>query len=134
MNWEYIAGYFDADGNIHVAFNSKKVSFQAIFRIYSTNKTVLEEIRNFVGLGNIYSRKDTINNPKRSICYEYIIGKKDEVKFVLDKINSHLIVKKLQIDYLLKNFNFSRDKNKDFSLKEFRKPITRKNQDIQRKY
>ena len=134
MDYRYIAGYFDADGNINVSFNPKKISFQAMFRIYSTNRKVLDEIKNFIGFGQIYLRKHPeILKSKRNIVYVYHISKKLKLKMILKKLSPFLIVKKEQVDYLLKNFNFGHNANKNFNVIEFRKSITRKGMEKQRK-
>ena len=132
MDWNYIAGYFDADGNLHVTFNSRSTSFQTLFRIYSTNLDVLTKIKNFTGFGRIYLKKK--ESKMRCACYEYTLGKKEDVEIVLKKINLYLIVKKIQVDYLLSNFDFKRGySNHGFNLEEFRRPITRKNVGKQRR-
>ena len=132
VDWKYLSGYFDADGNIHVFLNHKRISYGVQFRIYSTNKKVLEKIKEFTGVGKIY--KPLRKEENRNICFVYTIWKKLEVKYVLKKISPNLIVKKQQVDYLLKNFNFGYNANNKFNLSKFRESITRKNQHKRRKY
>lgn len=125
MNWGYIAGYFDADGNFHVKFNKSKPSFQLLIRIYSTQKIVLEKIKEFIGYGYVRIVKKK-SNPKWSDCYEYCVSKKSESKDFIKRVIPYLIIKKTQGEFLLNNFDFRRTSNIDFDLEEFRKPITRK--------
>ena len=61
MNWDYIAGFFDGEGNIHfnkIFYKNKFSSFQILCRFYNVNREVLISIRNFIGFGKIYSHKN----------------------------------------------------------------------------
>lgn len=126
MDWKYIAGYFDADGNFHVRYLATRPSFQLLIRIYSTNHDVLKDIQEFVGYGSIYIKKRRGKEKNWNTLYEYTIAKKSETKHFLAKILPYLIVKKNQGDFLFNNFNFDVGfSNVDFDIDKFRKPITR---------
>jgi hypothetical protein len=132
MNWEYIAGFFDGEGNFQVnpvRSAGKMKSYQLLIRIYSTNKEILERINEFLDYkGHIYTKKASRDNPNRNLVYEFVVAKKENCLLFLQNIFPHLIVKKAQIDYLLTHFIFSRgDKNLSFDLDKFRSFHTRLN-------
>ncbi len=54
MDWSYIAGFFDGEGNFKIGrikITKGKIAHQLQIRITNTNKEVLEEIKRFVGYG-----------------------------------------------------------------------------------
>ena len=61
MNWEYIAGFFDGEGNLQmhpIRKDGKIRAYQLLTRIYSTNKEVIEKIKDFLGgKGHIYIKR-----------------------------------------------------------------------------
>ena len=122
MNWDYIAGFFDGEGNLHVQQvkppPDKQVSI--LIRIYSSQVNVLNAIKKFIGFGNLYIKKSTGVS-------ELTIIKKEYVKNFLDNIKEKIIIKKEQVDYLLFNYNFERGSNSNFDVDKFRSFITRKN-------
>ena len=125
MNWSYIAGFFDGEGNLHLNFVKNKTYLQLVCRIYSSDKKVLEKIKKFVGSGQIYEKK----KPNLSTVYELLFSKKLNVLFFLKNILPHLIIKKEHVNYVLSKYNFERGTNKDFDISEFRSFISRKNVD-----
>jgi len=133
MNWEYLAGFFDGEGNLNIGF-IKNLAYQLRVRIYSTNKDVLEKINEFLGnKGHIYIKNASKNNPNRNLLYELAILKKEDCLFFLTNIYPFSIIKKEQIGYLLKNFDFLRGNksgghnNINFDIDKFRSFNTRKN-------
>lgn len=125
MDWSYIAGFFDGEGNFHTRLNRKKQSYQLLIRMYGCNKELLKEIQKFLGYGSIYTkRKDSEN---RSACYELTISNKKHTKDFLLKIKDLLIEKKSQAEFLLNNFVFEYNSNKNFDIDMLRSFITRKN-------
>ena len=135
MDWSYIAGFFDGEGNFKIngiKMTNEKISYQLQIRIDNTNKEVLEKIKKFLGYGQIYTRIRKEQN--RQNIYQFTISnKKDALNFLL-KIKDLLIEKKPQAEYLLKNFNFKRNNNMYFDVEKLRSFITRKNQEKHRKY
>ncbi len=117
MNWDYIAGFFDGEGNLHMNIlrskNKEIQSLQLICRIYNVNRDILIKIRNFIGYGKIYFHKN-----HRAL--ELVIMGKDNVKSFLKNIKNRLYLKKDHVDYVLNNFNFNKDNNKNFDLEKFR--------------
>jgi hypothetical protein len=124
MNWDYIAGFFDGEGNIHIfqIKKDKKIKSIAIqVRLYNNQKNVLFSIREFLGYGNIYQKKQTG-------VFELNIIKKDKVKHFLENIQDKVILKKSQTDFLLNNYNFIKGfSNIYFDIDLFRSFINRKN-------
>jgi len=127
MNWDYVAGFFDGEGNIHInvvrskAQNNKLKSLQLVCRIYSSNKDILLQLQTFLGFGNIYLKKKEI--------WELVISKKEDVQLFLSQIKEKVILKKDQISYALDNYSFDHQSNFDFDIDKFRTFITRKNID-----
>lgn len=132
MDYSYIAGFFDGEGSIKINFIKKAIAYQVLVRIYSTEKKILEKIREFVGYGHIYTK--TSKNENCRIVYEFSISKKAECLSFLKNIFNFSILKKQQIEYLLQNFNFGRNSNKYFDIDKFVGFIKRKNQEKHRKY
>jgi len=136
MNWEYLAGFFDGEGNLRAGLIKKRF-YQIMVRFYSTNKEVLEKIKEFLGdMGHIYTKKASRNNPNRNIVYEFVVTKKEGCLFFLKNIFPHSIIKKNQIKYLLENFDFLKGHktrrghtNTYFDIDKFRSFNTRKNTD-----
>lgn len=133
MNWEYIAGFFDGEGNLNIGFIKNKLSYQLRIRFYSTDKDVLEKIKEFLrNKGYIYTKKASRNNPNRNLVYEFVILKKEDCLYFLKNISPYSVIKKEQINYLLENFDFLRGNrygghsNVNFDIDKFRSFNTRK--------
>jgi hypothetical protein len=130
MNWDYIAGFFDGEGNLHINRSNINVNgspnYAILVRIYNSSYEVLQEIKNFIGFGNIYKKLNGV--------FELTFCKKSDVNSFLTSINGKSILKKEQIDYLMKNYDFSVGKtNNKFNLEKFRSFISRRNSDRFRK-
>lgn len=124
MNWDYIAGFFDGEGNIHIlktkTYENGKHNLAVAIRIYQSSKDVLEEIQKFIGYGVIYRKKN-------EGVFELTFVKKENVKNFLLNIKDKVITKKGQVNYLLENYHFERDSNENFDVDKFRSFIARKN-------
>ena len=120
MDWSYLAGFFDGEGNIH--FNKiKNKSYQILCRLYSSNENVLLEIKNFIGFGKIYMAKSTG-------IYELTISDKNSNLIFLKSICAHSILKKRLINFVLENYDFNKGGNNlSFDIIGFHSMITRKN-------
>lgn len=131
IDYSYIAGFFDGEGNLNVSFLKPK-TYQLTIRIYSTNREILEKINDFVKIGHIY-KKNRKEKRDLSICYEFVIFKKKDCLSFLKNIFPYSNIKKEQIMYLLNNFYFIKNNNNiNFDLDKFRSFIKRKN--VKRKY
>ena len=89
MNWDYIAGFFDGEGNILYARSVKtRLSF------YNTNQDVLIRIQNFLNrykiLSYIYSRRRKAN---WKIAYELRINRYRDCEKILNYFSKKTIVK-----------------------------------------
>jgi hypothetical protein len=109
MDWSYIAGFFDGEGNFHIVFTKR--SLQLVCRIYGNSVEVFNEMINFMGFGKVYYGKGRVP--------ELIIQKKDEVKVFIEKITPFLILKRNQAIFLLKEYHFERDNNLNLDLDKF---------------
>ena len=123
MDWNYIAGFFDGEGNLHINALKKKgkiIAYQLRIRIYSSDEKVLLNIQKFLGSGKIYLKRI-------SGVYELNLLKKKEVLGFLKNIQEKVILKKNQVDFVLKNYGFEKENNLSFDIDGFRGFITRKN-------
>jgi hypothetical protein len=123
MNWDYISGFFDGEGNLHISISKKNYehsAYQLMIRLYSSDDKVLLKIKEFLGFGYIYLKK-------ASGVYELTITKKKDVLTFLMNIKDKVILKKSQTEFILQNYSFERKNNALFDLDTFRSFITRKN-------
>jgi len=116
MDWSYIAGFFDGEGNFHINFTKK--SIQLVCRIYGNSVGVFEEMIKFMGFGKVYFREG--HTP------ELIIHRKEEVKTFLENISPFLVLKKNHALFLLSEYKFERDNNLDFNIDKFHEYPQRK--------
>lgn len=86
LNWNYIAGFFDGEGNIHIA-NTRMVR---IF-MYQNTVEVLEEILYFL---EKYDLSCKIKLRRNRNCYQLQVLKRDSVEKFLSHIVDRCIVKK----------------------------------------
>lgn len=129
MDWSYIAGFFDGEGNIHtqqIIDKDKKIkSYQIIIRFYNLDLNILKRIQEFLGCGTIYANGGRKNRP--NAVHELSIFRKKDVKNVLLNLQKYSISKPEKISYVLKNYNFERDNNKNFNIESFHTLTERKN-------
>ncbi len=122
MDLSYVAGFFDAEGNINILLDKRanRIGIQA--RIYNSNEQILKQIKEFIHFGNIFKKVRITPKGDKSIVFELTIGNKQECLDFLRSIYPHSILKKQQLDYLFNNFNFnSQQSNKNFNKIEFDK-------------
>ncbi len=123
MNWDYIAGFFDGEGNLHITplkKNDVTIAYQLKVRLYSSDDKVLSEIKKFINYGKIYLKTS-------SDVYELNIVKKKNVFEFLTRISKKIIIKKNQTNFVLQNYSFKRENNLYFDVDKFRSFIKRKN-------
>lgn len=118
MDWSYIAGFFDGEGNFHIT--SLPRGIYVICRIYGDSVEAFQEMINFMGFGKVYYRKKGLRVP------ELNIHKKEEVKKFLDNILPYLIVKRNHAKFILENYKFDNSNNLDFDKEGFYKFVRRK--------
>jgi len=117
MNWDYIAGFFDGEGNINIIKNNQKNSYYIQIRLYSSDEKVLLEIKKFIQKGQMYKIKKA---SATNFVYELDITNKLDVKFFLENVVGKIIIKKEIAEYILNKFNFGRDTNLEFNISAFR--------------
>ena len=93
MSWEYIAGFFDGEGCLSRTNKSSPHKYYVI-SISQKNKHILDEIRKFVGYGQIYQDKTK---------YQYKITKQEYILDFLSAIAPYVIVKKAKVYEVLEN-------------------------------
>ncbi len=95
MEWAYVAGFFDGEGNLH---RIRKVS-TVHMRFDNTCLEVLEEIRSFLGHGTFTDRGR--QKPHHKDRYRLTISDHRHVKRILEGMMPYLIVKrKTAVDML----------------------------------
>ena len=120
MDWNYIAGYFDGEGNLHVTEVKGRGAYHLQIRIYSSDEKSLKKIQEYLGYGKIYLRKKTEVG-------ELTIAKKEDCLNFLNNIQELVILKQGQVKFLLENYSFERTNNLSFDLDKFRGFVKRKN-------
>jgi hypothetical protein len=118
MDWGYITGFFDGEGNINIIKNKKKNSYYIQIRLYSTNKEVLEKIKEYIKMGNVITR--IRKNPHHNPINELTITNKKEANLFLKNVRANCIIKKKIVEYLLSNFEFNYNSNAFFDISKIR--------------
>ena len=100
MNICYIAGFFDGEGTLNTSSNRWRIS------IPQTHFGVLNEIKEFVGFGNIYKTKKKKEHHKDA--WVYVSSDRKEVLNFLLMIDPFLVVKK---EFVNEQINILNEKN-----------------------
>ncbi len=95
MNWNYIAGFFDGEGSVHVRPNGTG----AVLAFYNTNRRVIEEIQSFLGAGVI--REMPQKNPRHRTLYSLNIVAHDELLRVTSELVRYSFMKRDQLNGVL---------------------------------
>ena len=97
----YLAGFLDGDGSIYARLKPNptyRYGFQIapyiVFFQSSKNKDNFQKVCNLIGIGHLRERKDGI--------LEYIISKQDFIKLFLKTVKPYSILKKKQIELMIK--------------------------------
>jgi hypothetical protein len=117
MNWDYIAGFFDGEGNINIIKNNQKLSYYIQIRLYSSDERVLLKIKEFIQKGQVYKVK---KSSATNFVYELNLSNKTDVKFFLENLVDKIIIKREITEYVLAKFSFERDNNREFDISIFR--------------
>ncbi len=101
MNCSYLGGFFDGEGTVYETKNKVRIS------IPQTDYKVLENIKMFVGYGNIYKTKKKKTIHKDAWCY--MITNMEGVLYFLNLIKDDVIVKKDIVDYYIKSLEIKKE-------------------------
>ncbi len=113
----YIAGFLDGDGSIYVRAKPNtsyrfgyQIALYIVFFQSAKGKTKFEEVCSLIGCGKLRIRKDGI--------LEYVINRIDDVKEFLIYIKPFVILKKKQVELMLKIIDLKSkiETEKDFRL------------------
>lgn len=102
MSLDYIAGFFDGEGNTNLWGRQYNIIFN------NTNLETLKEIQQFLKVGKIYNHGDTgKSSPRwgiksRKPCYILKIGRRDDAKRVATLLLPRVIIKKEALEKLLR--------------------------------
>ncbi len=111
INWDYVAGWFDADGYVG------KPPSHPCYRVQfgNTDLEVLKTIKDFIGVPQKISIKKThYNRGVGKIYYQLVIADHANVKRIVSRLVSRCITKKLALDETLAWLK-SREQNPNFN-------------------
>lgn len=92
MNWAYIAGYFDGEGNVLRQRVAGKRKYAPALTWYNTHKESLEAMQTFMGCGRLRARKRS--STKHKVCYVLQITKAADLRRIIPLLLSHSIIKR----------------------------------------
>ncbi|MFA5376545.1 MAG: LAGLIDADG family homing endonuclease [Dehalococcoidia bacterium] len=124
MTWEYIAGFFDGEGNINIQTRAGRRKC-ARLNISQNDRTVLEEICLFLKDrdidARIYHLEPDANFRRPNIKWYIQIASAGSVKRFLEGVIEYLIVKRTLADEALAlDYSIRRTKFSDKEMEEFR--------------
>ena len=97
MNESYIAGFFDGEGNVNKFKVKGHTQYQVrIYQAGEKGKTILKEIRDFIGYGQLYLREKTN-------VWELTITKKNSILDFKRRIGKFCKIKEFPEDKELKD-------------------------------
>lgn len=116
----YIAGFFDAEGNIFISKwirKNARIHYSGGLTITNTNKEILKNIMRFLGFGSLL-KCDTDTNNRWKIRYRLRFYQGDSVRLIkiilphlyLKKQRAKLLLKFVECDYDKKAFIFNKMK------------------------
>jgi len=90
MNWEYISGFFDADGSVTLSKLQKNKNKTVVISFHNNEKSILESIRDFIlketnikGFITHKKQKKENHNDSYSLNYCYIPKVIELIKFMV---------------------------------------------------
>lgn len=111
MDWSYIAGYFDGEGNVTIHKNRQSGGSIRRLSWYNTHLESLEAMQSFMGCGRI-TRQDKKNRKKP--IYALIITRRQHLIQVLDQLAPLLIIKREAAEALRAELELMRDESLGF--------------------
>jgi len=112
MNWSYIAGFIDGEGNIGLLHRRNTKRIEPYLKLINSNREVLEEIRKFVGFGTVRLNNKGGFKPNWRDTYVLIFSRRDHIKTILMNCINDLIVKRKQAELMLKFIEIREKKHK----------------------
>ncbi len=104
LSWEYLAGFIDGEGHISIIRRIKKgrklISYHPTIMITNTYLDVLLKIKDFIGCGNIVTRKNT--STKDRLVHRLIINPASNIENILKCVLPFLVVKKVHAEIVYK--------------------------------
>jgi hypothetical protein len=89
INWAYVAGFFDGEGNLHMDKHTSTVQL----RFDNTCLEAIEKIREYIKCGTISNRGR--QKPHHKDRYRLTIANHLDVLHLLERMMPYLIVKKV---------------------------------------
>jgi hypothetical protein len=112
MNWEYISGFFDADGHITLSSQKEKEKTTHV-GFTNIDLNLLESIRNFIfediGVKGVISKRAS-KKENHSDCYN-LVYRYDSALKVSSKINSQHYKKNKKIKLVLEKYKLVTPRN-----------------------
>lgn len=107
MNWSYVAGFFDGEGNIHMSFGGRCKTRIAIYQSGERGLVILKEIARFLAEEDmIESRIVTSDRSSKGWkeMHQLAITQRDCVRCFLSWILPYLRIKKVEAQDVLRYF------------------------------
>jgi hypothetical protein len=125
MNWEYLSGFFDADGSITISVLSKGKNKTPILSFHNNEISILEEIKEFIlnelnikgFITHKKSKKET-HNDSYSLNYKYF----PKVIEIMLKFNIKHPKKRHRYEIILKIYELTK-RNGKYSEVELKKKL-----------
>jgi hypothetical protein len=125
MNWEYLSGFFDADGSITISVLSKGKNKTPILSFHNNEISILEEIKEFIlnelnikgFITHKKSKKET-HNDSYSLNYKYF----PKVIEIMSKFNIKHPKKRHRYEIILKIYELTK-RNGKYSEVELKKKL-----------
>ena len=99
IDWGYVAGFFDGEGNLHTDKQTSTVQL----RFDNTCEEAIREIQKFIRCGRISNRGR--EKPHHKDRFRLTISNHSEVLKVLEKMLPYLVVKKIATEEMIGYIN-----------------------------
>ena len=102
MNWSYIAGFIDGDGNIGLMKRKNVKRIEPYVKLISSNKEALQKMSEYIGHGKVMiNNKGGTSKPHWSTTHVIILHSREYIKKVLTNCMPDFIIKKHQAELML---------------------------------
>jgi len=101
LDWSYIAGFIDGEGNIGLMKRRGTKRIEPYLKMVNSNREVLEEIEKFIGAGVVrLNNKGSFKKNWRK-TYVLVFNSRDNIRTILKNCINDLIVKQRQAELML---------------------------------